>query len=274
MEENLISSEKRKAFENVTPEIVKKYGFVNQDPYTSANWISRLFLYWAYRIIKMANHVKIKSEYMGKLMGEYTSQNYLKSLKYVWENKGYKYKKRLALIQTGFRANIVYVFAVLFFACTKTLINILNMAIFREYMKKFSTIQSENKSFFDKFSHWEIGIMYLGLRLFEIFFMRKSFEYQTFLGFKSGTEFSCLIFEKLLKVSPASMKDKARSGEVINFIQVDAHKLTFLMLSSPDLVTFPTQIISYCYMLFKYFGISFIFGLVTLIIFLFINFYF
>ena len=274
MEENLISSEKRKAFENVTPEIVKKYGFVNQDPYTSANWISRLFLYWAYRIIKMANHVKIKSEYMGKLMGEYTSQKYLKSLKYVWENKGYKYKKRLALIQTGFRANIVYVFAVLFFACTKTLINILNMAIFREYMKKFSSIQSENKSFFDKFSHWEIGIMYLGLRLFEIFFMRKSFEYQTFLGFKSGTEFSCLIFEKLLKVSPASMKDKARSGEVINFIQVDAHKLTFLMLSSPDLVTFPTQIISYSYMLFKYFGISFIFGLVTLIIFLFINFYF
>ena len=152
MEEKLISSENRKSFESTTPEIVRKYGFINQDPYTSANWISRLFLYWAYRIIKMANHVKIKSEYMGKLIGEYTSQNYLKSLKYVWENKGYKYKKRLALIQTGFRANIVYVFAVLFFACTKTLINIMNMAIFREYMKKFSTIKNpdEKETFFER----------------------------------------------------------------------------------------------------------------------------
>ena len=90
------------------------------------------------------------------------------------------------------------------------------------------------------------------IRIIEVFIMRKCFEYQTFLGFKSGTELSCLIFEKLLKVSPASLKEKSKSGEVINYIQVDAHRLTFLMLSSPDLLTMPLQIIVFSYMLFKF----------------------
>ncbi len=70
------------------------------------------------------------------------------------------------------------------------------------------------------------------------------------------------------------MKDKAKSGEIINFIQVDAHRLNQLMNITPSLITIPFQIISYSYMLFKFFGISFIFGLVTLIISFVINFYF
>ena len=49
-----------------------------------------------------------------------------------------------------------------------------------------------------------ISLMYLIIKFLEIFLQRKCFENQMFLGYKSGTEISCLIYEKLLNVSPAS----------------------------------------------------------------------
>ena len=160
----------------------------------------------------------------------------------------------------------------LFFTLFRSILNIIQITIFREFISRFNKKQESNEGFYKNFSHWNVGITYLTLRVIEVFTMRKCFEYQTFLGFKSGTELTCIIYEKLLKVSPASLKEKSKSGEVINYIQVDAHRLTFLMLSSPDLLTMPLQIIVFSYMLFKFFGWNFIFGLITLIIFLYINF--
>ena len=63
------------------------------------------------------------------------------------------------------------------------------------------------------------------------------------------------------------MKERAESGEVTNFMQIDSHRLTNLMLSSPDILTIPTKIIGYSYMLFKFFGFSFLFGIGTMLIF-------
>jgi ABC-type bacteriocin/lantibiotic exporter with double-glycine peptidase domain len=43
------------------------------------------------------------------------------------------------------------------------------------------------------------------------------------------------------------------------------------MMSSPDIITIPTNLIGYGYMLFKFFGFSFLFGIGTLLLFMFIN---
>ena len=269
MNEKLLSKEET----SNEKEIIEKYGFLNKDPFSSSNFISRLFLHWAYKIIKMGNLIKLKSEYLGKLLGNYTSKNYLKNLKKIWEEKNYKNLKTFALLKTGFRANIKSIIIILIITFIKSLINIFQIIIFREYMKKFN-IENNEKNFYSKFNHIQIGIFYLFLRLIEIFFTRKSNELQNFLGFKSGVEFSCLIYEKILKISPSQIKNKINSGEIINFIQIDALKLTNLMLESSELLTLPFLIISYSFMLFKFFGISFIFGLLTLILFLLINFLF
>ena len=93
MEAPLIDSKiKVEQGEEETPEVAKKYGYFNEDPYTSANCISHTFYYWAYRIIKLANLTQIKNNSLGKLMGKYTSRNYLADIKYVWETKKYKYR--------------------------------------------------------------------------------------------------------------------------------------------------------------------------------------
>ena len=276
LEKKLISSDEKDSdfYDEKTKRAVEKYGSKDQDPFTSANYLSRFFLYWAYKVIKLGNLVSLKSEYLGKLKGKYSSVEYLKSIKTIWDAKGYKFKKSLPLVQAGFRANLNYVIVVFVFSLIKTLINLLSIDLFREYMKRFGMKPEEienDTSFYKIFTHTQIGIICLGIKLFEIFFDRRCNEYQTFMAFKSSSEFQCLLFEKLLKVSPSSMKERAESGEVTNFMQIDAHRLTFLMKSSPEVLTIPTNLIGYCYMLYQFFGFSFIFGIATLLLFMFIN---
>ena len=251
------------------PKEVKEYGFINKDPYTSSDFISGLLYYWAYKIIKLSQYIKLKSEYLGKLEGDYTSKNYLSLIKEIWENKGYKFKKNMPLLKTGFRSNIKYIIIILFLSIIRSILSVTQVTIFREFMIKFSSNNTEIKeqTFFSKFSHINIGLIYLIIKFLEIFLQRKCFENQMFLGYKSGTEISCLIYEKLLNVSPSSMKKKATTGEITNFIQVDSNKLTFLMLLSPDVLTMPILIIAYSYMLFKFMGVAFLYGILSTICF-------
>ena len=279
LENKLISSEEKDPSNNddKIKKAIAQYGSLDQDPYTSASCISRLFLYWAYKVIKLGNLVTLKPEYLGTLKGKYSSVEYLKSIKQIWDSKGYKFKQTLPLVQAGFRANINYVIIVFAFSLIKTLINLLSIDLFREYMKRFGMKTEDlekDTSYYRIFTHKQIGIICLCIKLFEIFFDKRCNEYQVFMAFKSSSEFQCLLFEKLLKVSPSSMKERAEMGEVTNFMQIDAHRLTFLMMSSPDLLTIPTNLIGYSYMLFKFFGFSFIFGIATLIFFMFVNFLF
>ena len=276
LEKKLISSEERgpEFDEDKINKAVLKYGSTKQDPYSSANYFSRFFLYWAYKIIKLGNLVTLKTEYLGKIEGKYSSVSYLKSIKKIWETKGYKFKKTLPLVQAGFRSNMRYVIIVFLFSFFKTLINLLSIDLFREYMKRFGMkpedIEKDN-SYYKIFSHTQIGVICLGIKIFEIFFDKRCGEYQSFMGLKSGSEFQCLLFDKLLKVSPSSMKERAESGEVTNFLQIDSFRLSFLMSTSASIVTIPTNLIGYCYMLFKFFGFSFIFGIIVLLLFMLIN---
>ena len=276
LENKLISTEDRDPDldDEKNKKVVKKYGSGEKDPFTSANYFSRFFLYWAYKVIKLGNIISLKSEYLGKLEGKYSSVSYLKSIKNIWESKGYKFRKTLPLIQAGFRSNMSYLIIVLILSLVKTLINLWSIDLFREYMRRFGMNQEQvekDKSIYKILSLNQIGYICLGIKLFEIFFIRRCNEYQTFMAFKSGSEFQCLLFEKLLKVSPSSMKERAETGEVINFLQIDSFRLTFLMMSCQEILTIPTTLFGYGYMLFKFFGFSFIFGILTLLLFMIIN---
>ena len=204
LEKKLLSSEEKgpELDEDKIKKAVQKYGSKDQDPFSSANYISRFFLYWAYKIIKLGNLVSLKSEYLGKLKGKYSSAQYLKSIKNIWDTKGYKFKKILPLIQAGFRSNIKYVIIVAIMSLLKTLINLFNIDLFREYMKRFGMNPEDlakDKSYYRVFSHTQIGVIFLLIKLFEIFIDRRCNEYRTIMAFKSGSEFQCLLFEKIIK---------------------------------------------------------------------------
>jgi len=94
------------------------------------------------------------------------------------------------------------------------------------------------------------------------------------MGYEASTGLNCIIYDKLLKLSPSSTKVKFSEGQIINFLQVDAPKIKNLMMFSPLLIAHPIQIVVYMYMLFVFFGISFLFGFGTLVLFLIFNFCF
>jgi ATP-binding cassette subfamily C (CFTR/MRP) protein 1 len=81
------------------------------------------------------------------------------------------------------------------------------------------------------------------------------------------------IYNKVLKVSPASRSYKCGEGEIVTFLQVDSLKIdtTFGFLATAFVI--PFQIAAYSYLLFNYLGISYAFGLGLLIFFLIINFF-
>jgi len=85
-------------------------------------------------------------------------------------------------------------------------------------------------------------------------------------------ELNCFILDKIFKTSPSSFKEKAAEGEIINYIQVDSMKVEWLIETSPSFLISPIQIVIYTWWLFSFFGIAFVFGFITLIIFLIINF--
>ena len=134
MEAPLIDSKITVSMPNDLPEKARKYAYIDEDPYSSANCISHMFYYWAYRIIKLANITQIKNEYLGRLKGKYTSKNYLANIKNVWEQKRYKYRHRLALIQAGFRSNLKYLICVIIFSLLRSAFNIAIINFFRLYI--------------------------------------------------------------------------------------------------------------------------------------------
>jgi hypothetical protein len=78
-----------------------------------------------------------------------------------------------------------------------------------------------------------------------------------------------IVNKKVLKVPPASIKEKATEGEIINFLELDSENVAQTMNATPLLFIIPFQIVIYTYKLFEFMVFSFIFGYVTMVFFLF-----
>ena len=61
----------------------------------------------------------------------------------------------MPLLKTGFRSNIKYIIIILFLSIIRSILSVTQVTIFREFMIKFSSNNTEIKeqTFFSKFSH-------------------------------------------------------------------------------------------------------------------------
>ena len=240
---------------------------VDIDYYSSANCISSLFYYWAFKIIKLSHKVKITIQNLGTLKGKYSSLNFMKHFYYIYFDLDYKTK---GLIKSIFRSNLCTIFIVLILGLLSTGINVIQMMIFKAYVALFKEDQINNTDII-VFVYYGVG--FLMTKLINIFISKKINEYQNFVGFKAGVELNCLIYDKLLIVSPSSRHNKAETGEIVNYVQIDSNQLIRFVTMSPSLITIPISLFAYSFLLFNYLGISFSFGLLVLIIFLLINYF-
>ena len=249
--------------------LIQKYEkeYENIDFYSNANFFSKIFYYWAFKKILLAKKVKLTSKHLGKMKGNNSSLEFMNYTYYVYNNLNYKNKRTCSLLKTILRSNIKHCIYVFIIGLICTGLNVFSINLFRQYIMLFSNEESNKKKYY------LIGFGFLGVKFIYIFFNKQMNEYQNFVGFKTSVEMNCLIFDKVLTTSPASMEDNAESGEILNFVQVDSQKLTFMMMQSPNTITIPIMLIAYSIMLFSYLGWSFSFGLGVLLIFVLINFF-
>jgi ABC-type transport system involved in cytochrome bd biosynthesis fused ATPase/permease subunit len=117
----------------------------------------------------------------------------------------------------------------------------------------------------------KITSILVGSKTLSIILYRQYSIFESNLSIKSVNVVYSFLFDKILKVSPASLKNKSNQGEIINYIQVDSAKLKNMITYCPYLFIFPIQIVVYLLILFYYFGISFLYGMIPLIICIIIN---
>ena len=253
--------------------IIKKYSSLNkQDPYSTSGYFRRLFVAWAYNIVKLSNYVSLKPQYFGYLPKYLQSKTYFEDLKNIWYNKNYKDKKYLPLVQAGFAANKIYVLYVILANICLSFTDVFRVSLFREIMSRFSG--NTSYKVFKFFSQTQVVFLYIFNRIFRTLCCRKSSEFSNILRFRVTSQFQCLIFEKLLKISPSSTGNRANNGQIFNFIQVDSYKLNNLMNLTPNLFFVPFQIIIYSFMLFNLLGWIFFIGIFILILFISTNLFF
>ena len=248
---------------------LEKYGFIGRDPIDEGNYFSNFIMYWAYKIIRLSKLINIKSEYLGKLSYERSSEKYLKDIYYVWDNLNYKNSCYCPLLWTSLRANIQQIIIITICTIFISILNVSSLYLFRVFVKIFS----DPKVTGDWILKYDItvGVLYLLVRFLHYVFQRKTTQFLNNVGNKSSVELNNLIYDKLLKLSPSI---NIKAGDIYNYIQSDSHKLSRLMSSCPNLISVPFLIIMYSYLLFKYMGLSFIMGFIVMIIFLLINYYY
>ena len=259
--------EKENAVKETMKLNVKEQKNIDIDYYGEANCISSLFYYWAFKIIKLSHKVKINIQHLGTLKGKHSSSNFMKYYYHIYNDLDYKTK---GLVQSIFRSNLGTIILVLIFGICSTGINVIQMMIFKHYVAMFKEDSIDNTDFIE-FVYYGVG--FLVTKLINIFISKKINEYQNYVGFKAGVELNCIIFDKLLVVSPSSRHNKAETGEIVNYVQVDSNQLIRFVTMSPSLITIPISIIAYSVLLFQYLGVAFFFGLVVLMIFLIINYF-
>ena len=245
---------------------IEKYSYIDKDPIDEGNCFSNFFLYWAYRILKLSNLVNIECSHLGKFSKEHSSATYFKNLMIFWERKGYKRIKKCPLLWTSLRINIFQLLLSIFMAIIISFLSIANLYFFRLFIQIF-LVPNTPLSDRDKY----IGGIYLLIRFVKIILQEKLYQHLTFLGNKSFLELKNLIFDKILKLSPSI---DINTGEIYNFVQIDSNKICKFVINLPNIFSIPIMLFAYNYLLYQYIGISFIPGVIVMLIFLIINYYY
>ena len=248
----------------------KKFETFKDDPYLDSNIFSRFFMYWAYKVLKISKSTKIKKEHLGKLNKKHDSKYFYDKLNYIWEHKGYRNISKHALFLCILRSNLLQLIIVLILSISTAAADYFAVLFIKFFIDYFDP-NTDKSSFIYKLSLWKLGLCFIVLQTTRMFLGIHFLMKMSIIGNKVAFELNCFIYKKILKASPSSFTQRASEGEIVNFIQVDSMKLSWMIMTSPNIFINPIQIFAYSYLLFEFFSFSFFAGLGILIIFFLIN---
>ena len=248
----------------------KNFTPFEKDPYLDSNIISRFFMYWAYKIIRISTRTEMKKEYLGKIGEKHDSKHFNDDISYIWDTKGYKNIKKYALILCVFRANIKMILLVFFLTLIKAGTNYLSIILIKIFIDSFDE-NAEKTNFMYKLPLWALGLIFVSSQLLGGILDVQNSMLQGIFGNKAQFQLSVFIYHKILKCSQSSFTERATEGQIINFVQFDTGKFNWMLIRSPSLLLHPIQIIAYSYLVYAFFGNAFLPGIGVILIFCFLG---
>lgn len=225
-----------------------------------SNCLSNLTFNWVYQTLKKAKTKQIKVEDLGKISPSFNSEDFFNEIKAKWFQYN-KSIKRIPLFRTILKTNLSQILQMLILSLVKSLLEIINIYLFRQILLSFKKNNQEQLIF-------PFPILIISMLLFKIIFIflsRKCNFLVSFIGSKTVLQLNTLVYDKLLRTVTYN-KNNYSEGELINYIENDSEKFGEFLADCPSTIIFPYQLCFYIYLLFQYFGPSFLFGFAGLIV--------
>ena len=233
------------------------------------NIFNQIFFAWTIKLFRLAQkNGQLKMLNLGKFSGELSPDEFLKEILPEWEYMSSNNKSN-PLLKTIIKASLCNLIFIFFMCFLVSFLDIMTIIYYRQILLLFETRNKEtNVEIY--FPLLTSIVILLSNKLFHIFLLRFFQFYSLKFGAKITIQINTLIYDKLLKISPyASISE----GNLVNFIQLDAEKLGDFFSYIPVTIVLPIKILFFVYLLFRYLGLTFIFGLIAIICILYFSVY-
>lgn len=174
--------------------------------------------------------------------------------------------RKSPLLSSLFKVHKFLLLFVLFLSLLQTGFKYLHLILFRQLILLFKIEYNSQGNHSSSNTIYLYSLLFLGNKLFSIFLTNHTQYLSQKLGIVSSNSLSGLIYDKLTRAGSFQGQKYHSVGELINFIQHDAETVNFLFSYGIVTLVVPFQFIMYIYMLFEFFGSTFIFGFITFII--------
>ena len=245
--------------ENISIEETKKSKHKKENYDFPASILGTLFFSWTRKVIRAANNFpQLEISHLGKFSSDYYPSSFLNNIKPRWIEMSKKTKSS-PLIKTLITSNKFEIFKIFIFSFIMIIFDSLNNLIYGQIMIHLDETSSKKPLF----NMLTTMILLLLCFLVYTFSLRCSETYTSIFSNKIIAQINSLLYDKLLSISIFA---NVSEGSLINFIQNDSETFGEFFSFTPAAFACPIQIIFYIYILFKYFGFAFIFGLSSLVL--------
>ena len=226
------------------------------------NIFKRIFFIWAFKVLKASNsHSELELSDLGKFSEELYPDNFLKEIKSQWKEISKK-TKSYPLIKILLKGNSKILLSLFLGSLFVSILDSFNVILYNQIINKLDNKDEEisNKSLLK-------SIILLLINYFIYIISYSSMEsYTKIFSFKLIIQLNALIYDKLLNISPFN---NISEEMLVNFIQSDIVNLGKFLTYTPATMTLLIQMLFFIYLLFSFYGITFIFSIICLFLFFF-----
>ena len=232
---------------------------------------------WIYNTISLIKkNRKVKMSYLGEVSEKYKSKEILGEIKPIWyghynnlmkENLKKNKKSVYPLFMALIRSNCLRIFFALFIFFLSSILDFIMILIYEELLGRFKDKekQSSRWSYLTNKSLYNLVFIMIVYKLLSLISDRlATFTYEL-LSSRTKAQLNLLIYDKLLKI-PMFNTGKFNQGQIINLFQLDSEAFGELIIYSTYVMMVPLKVIYSVYLLFLYFKLAFIPGIIILTI--------